>query len=80
MMTEMKGLTRKESPCHPHGEDVCQASSAHGEKKRQECPPPSPTPIPFSLNTSGDTLLLDIRRILGKPIIVLARQAPPTHN
>ena len=39
MMTEMKGLTRKESPCHPHGEDVCQASSAHGEKKRQECPP-----------------------------------------
>ena len=29
--------------------------------------------------TSGVTLLWDIRRILDKPIIVLARQAQPTH-
>ena len=29
---------------------------------------------------SGDTLLWDNRRILGKPIIVLTRQAQPTHD
>ena len=28
----------------------------------------------------GDTLLWDNRRILGKPKIVLARQAQPTHD
>ena len=33
-----------------------------------------------SNKTSGDTLQRDIRRILGKPIIVLARQAQPTHD
>ena len=44
IVTEMRGLTRNESPCHPHREDVCQASkrktrqkSPKGEK-RLECP------------------------------------------
>ena len=30
--------------------------------------------------SSGDTFLWDNRQILEKPIIVLARQAQPTHN
>ena len=34
----------------------------------------------FRILNSGDILLWDNRRILGKPIIVLARQAQPTHN
>ena len=37
------------------------------------------TPHPY-LHTSSDTLLWDNRRILGKPIIVLTRQAQPTHD
>ena len=32
------------------------------------------------MELSGDTLLWDNRRMLGKPIIVLARQAQPTHD
>ena len=34
----------------------------------------------WSVLNSGDTLLWDNRWILGKPIIVLTRQAQPTHN
>ena len=34
----------------------------------------------WRVNASGDTLLWDIQGILGKPIIVLARQAQPTHD
>ena len=32
------------------------------------------------VTSSGDTLLRDIQRILTEPIIVLARQAQPTHD
>ena len=51
IVTEMRGLTRNESPCHPHREDVCQASKRKRRRKKPKRRKTSGMSLPTTRNS-----------------------------